>query len=263
MQWIDPRLQPLLGDDPWRAASAIQGEVLRNMPSRRTLRFVHAGRTHYLKQHLGVGWGEIFKNWLTGKRPVTSALDEFRGLERLRQRDVPSMGVLAIWCEGRNPARRRSFIITDGIENHLDLGNLMIHWGHRFPSSTARFVLTRALGELTRDMFAVGVNHRDYYLCHMLIPRHWQQQPDTPPRITLIDLHRAEVRERVPRRQQLRDLSGLYSSCLDFRPSLTDIARFQRHLLGEQWKQQVRARPRFWHRVNRRARRIYNSDRAG
>ena len=44
------------------ADSAPPEDIYRNKEGRKTLKFNHQGRPYFLKLHLGIGWGEIFKN---------------------------------------------------------------------------------------------------------------------------------------------------------------------------------------------------------
>ena len=40
----------------------LDGEVYREVASRRTFRFEHDGKAYFAKVHFGVGWKEIIKN---------------------------------------------------------------------------------------------------------------------------------------------------------------------------------------------------------
>jgi heptose I phosphotransferase len=70
-----------------------------------------------------------------------------------------------------------------------------------------------------------GVNHRDFYLCHFLLHL---DPPPTPEhfRLSLIDLHRAQLRARTPRRWRDKDLAALYFSVLDIGLTKRDLLRF-------------------------------------
>ncbi|HIZ51727.1 MAG TPA: lipopolysaccharide core heptose(I) kinase RfaP, partial [Candidatus Pseudomonas excrementavium] len=87
--------------------------------------------------------------------------------------------------------------------------------------------LVHRVAEMTGRMHRAGVNHRDCYICHFLL------HTDTPPtpdnlRLSLIDLHRAQVRAKVPRRWRDKDLSGLYFSALNIGLTERDKLRFLR-----------------------------------
>jgi heptose I phosphotransferase len=75
------------------------------------------------------------------------------------------------------------------------------------------------------------VNHRDFYICHFLL------HVDSPPapaalRLSLIDLHRAQVRARTPRRWRDKDLAALYFSALAIGLTRRDKLRFVRGYFG-------------------------------
>lgn len=60
---LDEPFRSLWADqDPFVAAEHLQGNVLRALEGRRTLRIEIAGRGYFLKIHRGIGWREIIKN---------------------------------------------------------------------------------------------------------------------------------------------------------------------------------------------------------
>ena len=70
-----------------------------------------------------------------------------------------------------------------------------------------------------------GVNHRDFYICHFLL--HLQPPPTANRlRLSLIDLHRAQVRDITPRRWRHKDLAALSFSVLDMPLTRHDRLRF-------------------------------------
>jgi heptose I phosphotransferase len=72
-----------------------------------------------------------------------------------------------------------------------------------------------------------GVNHRDFYICHFLL--HLEPSPTaTDFKLSLIDLHRAQVRPKTPRRWRDKDLSALYFSALGIGMTQRDFLRFLR-----------------------------------
>ena len=70
MMYLKPELLTALdnGDDLFQVIFNLQGEVFKELDGRRTLRFHCADKRYFLKAHSGVGWREILKNWLQGKR---------------------------------------------------------------------------------------------------------------------------------------------------------------------------------------------------
>lgn len=217
------------GRDPFAAAEALEGEVLRALEGRRTLRTEIAGRGYYLKIHRGVGWGEILKNLLSGRLPVLGAGNEWRALRRLTALGVDTMRPVAFGERGLNPARQRSFIITEELAPTVSLEDYCRDWRAVPPAPTFKRALIRRVAEMARHMHRGGVNHRDFYLCHFLL----HLPVDTrAPKLSLIDLHRAQVRNHTPRRWRDKDLAALYFSALDIGLTRRDRLRFLRAYFG-------------------------------
>lgn len=211
------------GQDPFAAADALQGEVLRALEGRRTLRTVIAGRGYYAKIHRGIGWWEIFKNLLSGRLPVLGAGNEWRALERLKVLGVETMHAVAFGERGSNPARQLSFIVTEELAPTLSLEDFCRDWPQHPPPTALKRALIRRVAEMARRMHGGGVNHRDFYICHFLL--HLPVDAGAPC-LSLIDLHRAQVRDATPRRWRDKDLAALYFSALDIGLTKRDYLRF-------------------------------------
>ena len=212
------------GQDPLVAAFALAGDVLREMPGRRTLRVLIAGRTYIAKLHSGVGYREIGKNLLVGRAAVLGAQNEYAALLRLQAAGVPSMQVAAFGSAAGAAAHRRSFILLDYIEHQQTLEDVARTWQTQPPTAAARRQLVLAVARIARAMHGAGVNHRDFYLCHFLCAADHE--------LRLIDLHRAGCRARVGPRWRLKDLSALYFSAMDAGLSERDRLRFIRCYRG-------------------------------
>ena len=122
------------GQDPLAAAFALTGDVLRQMPGRRTLRVLIAGRTFVAKLHSGVGYREIAKNLLMGRAAVVGAENEYMALQRLHSVGVPSMQIAAFGSTDSAAAHRRSFILLDYIEHAQTLEDVARTWRTRPPT---------------------------------------------------------------------------------------------------------------------------------
>lgn len=220
------------GQDPFRAAAALQGTVLRELEGRRTLRTEVGGRGYYAKLHRGVGWGEIFKNLVTARLPVLGAEQEWRALRRLSELGVDTMKAVAFGRRGDNPARLESFIITEELAPTVSLEDYCRDWPARPPAPALKRALIARVAEMARRMHAGGVNHRDCYICHFLL--HTNPPPSAAAlRLSLIDLHRAQVRERpAPRRWRDKDLAALHFSTLGIGLTARDRLRFLRAYFG-------------------------------
>jgi heptose I phosphotransferase len=213
------------GKDPFVAVEALEGEVFRELEGRRTLRTEVAGRGYFVKIHHGIGWAEMLKNLLSLRLPVLGAQNEWRAIQRLRELGVDSMRAVAYGQRGHNPARRRSFLVTEELAPTVSLEDYSLDWATRPPPVRLKRALITRVAEMARRMHAGGVNHRDLYVCHFLL------HLDPPPtaerlRLSLIDLHRAQVRARTPRRWRDKDLAALYFSVLDIGLTSRDLLRF-------------------------------------
>ena len=215
------------GRDPFAAVEALQGEVFRELEARRTLRTEVAGRGYFVKIHRGVGWGEIFKNLLCLRLPVLGAGNEWRAIKRLEQLGVDTMCGVAFGQRGSNPASQHSFIVTEELVPTISLEDYCRDWPAYPPDVVLKRALLRRVAEMARRMHGGGVNHRDFYICHFLL--HLDPEP-TPEnlKLSLIDLHRAQIRERTPRRWRDKDLAALYFSALNIGLTRRDVLRFLR-----------------------------------
>ncbi len=215
------------GRDAFEAVEQLEGEVFRELEGRRTLRTEVKGRGYFVKIHRGVGWAEIFKNLVTLRAPVLGARQEWRAIEALTAAEVPTMTAVAFGERGLDPAAQHSFIITEELAPTVSLEDYSRDWLSQAPAPAFKWALIRRVAELTGRMHRAGVNHRDCYICHFLL------HTDPPPRpkafrLSVIDLHRAQIRPKVPRRWRDKDLAGLYFSALGIGLTRRDKLRFLR-----------------------------------
>ena len=202
------------GRDPFEAVEALRGEVFRELEARRTLRTEVDGRGYFVKIHRGVGWAEIVKNLVCLRAPVLGAGNEYRALRRLAELGVDSMTPVAFAERGANPAQQHSFIITEELVNTVSLEDYCRDWSVNPPAPNWKRALIGRVAEMAGKMHRGGVNHRDFYICHFLLHRHPSPRPEDF-RLSLIDLHRAQVRSNIPKRWLYKDLASLYFSALD------------------------------------------------
>lgn len=241
------------GQDPFKAATALalKGEVVRAVKNRRTVRFEQDRQTYYLKLHQPLRWREILRSLLRGSLPVLSAQNEWQALERLRRLGLNVPETAAAGQCGQYPAGICSFIITRALENSVDLESYTANWQQLPPPGPIRRALLKQVALVTRIMHDGGINHRDFYLCHLYLD---QSCPATPkPRLYLMDLHRAQLRPHTPMRWIVKDIGGLYFSALHLGLSPIDLLRFVRTYSGLPLGQAMRKKKRLWQRVRRRA----------
>ncbi len=252
-------LKRLVGDrDPFEAMSRQSGETFRAVAGRRTLRFEYDDAGYFLKFHCGVGWSEILKNLLVGKRPVVDASNEFTATRRLAQAGVGTLHVAGFGRQGVNPATRRSFIVSDELRDRISLEDYCANWCRQPPSPLCKRRLIGAVAHLARAMHGAGVIHRDFYICHLLLDRAALGRGDIE--LVVIDLHRARVEHGLRRpsdRWIMRDLAALMFSAMDLGLTQRDWFRFIAGYTGEPASRSLRAAPAFWRAVQRRARELY------
>ncbi|MDR2093071.1 MAG: lipopolysaccharide core heptose(I) kinase RfaP [Azoarcus sp.] len=216
------------GRDPFAEAEALQGQVFRELAGRRTLRTEIDGRGYFVKIHRGVGWGEIFKNLVSLRLPVLGARNEWRATERLAELGVDALHAVAFGERGGNPAWRHSFIVTEELAPTISLEDYCRDWARIPPVPALKRALIARVAEMARRMHEGRINHRDFYLCHILLHTDPPPAPDAL-RLSLIDLHRAQVHARsLPARWRRKDLAGLYFSTLETGLTRRDLLRFLR-----------------------------------
>ena len=211
--------------DPFVAVEELTGEIFRELEARRTLRTEIAGRSYFVKIHRGVGWMEIFKNLLSLRLPVLGANNEWQAIQRLEQFGVDTMRCVAFGQRGTNPATQHSFIITEELAPTISLEDYCRDWLINPPPMRFKHALIRRIAEMARCMHGGGINHRDFYICHFLL--HLDPPPTTENfKLSLIDLHRAQIRDKTPLRWRNKDLASLYFSALNIGLTHRDLLRF-------------------------------------
>ena len=231
------------------ALAQANGVVYRQAAGRRTVRLDATSGCYFAKLHDGVGWREIAKNVLAGKRPVLGAGNEFAACRQLAAHGVHAPRVAAFGAYGRNPARRRSFLVCDALTGMASLEELTA--GGDLPPLLRRRLIVAA-GDLLRTMHDAGVHHRDCYLAHIFADT--AQWEEGRPALAIIDLHRACVRGRLPRRWRRRDLAALLVSAAPLRLTGRELLRFAAAYADDAkaWRRDRR----FWRGVLRRAERL-------
>ena len=89
---------------------------------------------------------------------------------------------------------------------------------------------------MVREMHRLGINHRDCYICHFLLQLPFNDLEHF--KLSIIDLHRAQIRASVPLRWRNKDLVALYYSCLNIGLTARDYLRFLKiYFPGKKLKQ--------------------------
>jgi heptose I phosphotransferase len=246
------------GRDPFEQIAAVATTPVREVARRKTFRFELDGVGYYAKVHRGVGWREIIKNWLVGKAPVLDASNEFRAATKLAQVGLDTLQVAAFGVRGRNPARRDSFLVTDEITDTVTLEAYTLPWPDQPPEPQTKRALISKVADVARAMHGAGVNHRDFYICHLLLKNpHLLTPAGENVTLYVVDLHRAQLRSRVPRRWLVRDLGGLYYSTFDINLSRGDRLRFLSRYFQLPVRELLRRHRTLLDAVERRATKLY------
>lgn len=240
----------------------LEGELVRSAQRRETLRCQLGGQFYYIKRHQGIGWREYFKELGNIHRPITSAMNEQRAIEAVHQCGLATMVCAAYGERGQSPVALESFIVTESLEGTINLEQLCTDWSKHAPNLKTKRWLLRRVAAIAKQMHDAGINHRDFYLCHFQLDENFEGLLDRcQPPIYLMDLHRAQLRIKVPLRWRVKDIAALYFSAIDIGLSRRDMLRFVRVYTGKPLKESKGFKDRlFWRVVNRRAAKFYRRD---
>jgi len=244
--------------DPWDEACKLQGEVYREVEGRRTLQFSQGGNSFFIKLHDGVGWQEIAKNLLTFRKPIVGARQEYLAIKAMQSLGLDTMRTAAYAETGANPATRKSFLVTHDLSPADSLETICGQWPSTPPAFRFKQNIIEELARIARRMHENGIFHRDFYLCHFLLPDACVPSDKSMPenlRLHVIDLHRALIKPFAFRwtRWQVKDLAALYFSTLDCGFSRQDYFRFIRLYTGRPLRVVFQQQRKFWQRVYQRA----------
>ena len=241
-----------------------QGEVFRSKEGRRTLQFTLADKPYFLKYHEGVGWGEIVKNLSQLRLPIISAKSEWQAVRFLELHGLATLSIAAYGERGWNPAKINSFLVTDELTHTMSLEHLGKQWRAKPPTFHTKKILIEKLAKIAKVMHENGMNHRDFYLCHFLLNEKFADDNmiTVETKLHLIDLHRAQIRRKTPRRWQVKDLGSLYYSAANVPLTDRDLLRFVRAYSGRTLREIVQDAS-LWRHVSLRSHRLRQRERHG
>lgn len=229
---------------------SIKGECYRSGPGRKTIHFTVGEKGFFIKKYTGIGWKEVFKELLQGRKPVLGAMDEWRAIQRLNDLSVATLNIAAYGKRGIVPASMHSFLVTDELEGFISLEDLCATWLENPPGPVLKRRLIYEVAEVARRLHNNGVNHRDFYLCHLLISSNYEKLPDS--RIHIIDLHRAQIRKHTPTRWTVKDIAALMFSSRKIGLSRRDIFRFMIEYSEKSLKKTLDEDSAFWDAVDKK-----------
>jgi heptose I phosphotransferase len=231
--------------DTFEMAMALEGKAFRDVPGRKTSQVTLLGHHYFIKQHYGVGWGEIFKNLLSLKMPILGAMTEVKAIQKVAGLGIATTPLVAYGQRGCNPANLQSFVMTEDLGDITSLEDLCADWKKNPPDATFKRKLIIATAHLAKTIHENGVNHRDFYLCHLCLDNHNVENVN----LYLIDLHRVLVHGIPSITANMKDIAALYFSSMDVGLTDRDYLRFKRH-----YQKQNNV---FWEQVEARAEKLY------
>lgn len=247
--------QALGGGDAFERLMEMRGEVFRDVPGRRTIRFQLGSKSYFIKQHYGVGWKEIFKNLLTLRLPIVSANTEVRAIRELNRIGIATTPLVAYGCRGISPARLRSFVVTEDLGQIESLETFCARWKAEKPDIRFKRRLIGAVAHLARTLHDNGLNHRDFYICHICLDKGRLARNEIY--LYLIDLHRVGIRPEIRGIDRLKDMAALYFSAMDIGLTRRDYLRFLKIYHGDPLRKILFENAAFWRKVQIRAEYLY------
>ena len=244
----------LAGEDSFDHILRLDGQVYRQLENRRTLCIELGGQRYFIKAHFGVGWKEIFKNLLVFRWPVLGARTEVRAIQRLKSLGVDTLEIVGYGWRGVNPASQESFVMTKHLGQTITLEDFCRPWRSLPPDPRLKRRLIARVAQIAHVLHHNGVNHRDFYLCHFHVSAGEPQGA-----MWLIDLHRAQLRDRTPRRWAIKDLGGLYFSAMDIGLTKRDLLRFISWYARRSLRESLIVDQKFWQEVSKRATSLYRA----
>ena len=162
--------------------------------------------------------------------------------------------------KGNNPARQKSFIVTEDLIDTISLEDLCAQWPAHPPSFRLKKALIEKVADISRRLHSNGVNHRDFYICHFLlhIPDGIAGIDPDNLNLFLIDLHRSQIREKTPKRWLIKDIAGLWFSAFDIGLTQRDIYRFIRIYTGLPLREAFTQYLWLWRPLERKAQKLYH-----
>jgi heptose I phosphotransferase len=234
--------------DRWQYIFNLSGEQYRFVKNRQTIRITLANNNYFLKKHYPLSILDIIKNFIKCAK-YSSALDESRAIAAVTQLGINTLEVSAFGMRTGKFGSNSSFIMTKAVEPNLNLDTfceMLINT--KFYYKLKRIII-KHIAQITRKLHLQGLNHRDYYLCHYLLnftqadvaaikdslnDRDIQNsnvtikmiEQEFIARVYLIDLHRMQIRDKVPTRYIIKDLSALLFSVRSLQFTKFDYIRF-------------------------------------
>ncbi|WP_082889192.1 lipopolysaccharide core heptose(I) kinase RfaP [Methylovorus sp. MM2] len=255
-EFIAPEIKTALPEgDTFSKLMAMDGEVFRDMPGRKTIKVDLAGQSYFIKQHFGVGWGEIFKNLTTFRLPIIGAGTEWQAIQTFDSIGIPTTQGVAYGERGFNPATQKSFVVTRDLGDITSLEDIGFEWKKNPPPESFKRKLILEVAKIARALHDNGMNHRDFYICHFCLDNPKLNHGEIY--LYLIDLHRVGIRDTIKPKDRMKDIAALYFSAMDIGLNTRDYLRFLRAYRQKPLRDIFDDEKSFWHKVRARADKLY------
>lgn len=237
----------------------IEIDIVRNFKNRTTGRFEVKGQGFYIKKHFGCGLSAVIDEFSHIRKPHIGAKHELSALDKLKSLGIDTMSVVAFGQDGKFLPNQRSFLVTKELTNVQSLEEICRDWSIKPPSIKFKRTLIKQVASIAKKLHDNNINHRDFYICHFLldISNGISEYESRKLKLFLIDLHRAQMRSKLPFRWRVKDIGSLYFSVLDIGIARNDIYCFIRVYAGKSLRKTFTQDKRFWKAVQKRAIKTY------
>ena len=248
---VPEEIKAHLQGDTFEAMMHLQGKAFRDVPGRKTMCIQLGKKSYFIKQHFGVGWGEIFKNLLSLKLPILGAMTEVDAIQKCEKIGIKTTPLVAYGQRGCNPATMQSFVLTEDLGDIISLEDMLQDSKtYPTPDESKRLMLT-AVSKIAAKLHGAGqgkaLAHRDFYLCHFVLSR--QNAAAGNYDLHLIDLHRMLQNQSPKGDAVMKDIAGLYFTMLQNGLSAKDLNVFKQYYLPQT--------ATFWANVEVRANKLF------
>ena len=219
------------GLDTLEALLDVQGEVFKSNRRRRVVRIsLPGGERLFVKSHHAPPRPAWWRRVLGLPCPPPAA-HEWSHLVALERLGIGTMTPVALAEEPGRGVGRRSALVTAAIEDAERVEDyLPRRFGGRDPPAEVRARKRRLIADLAgmaRRFHEAGFFHKDFYLGHFLV-----REAGAGFDLYLIDLQRAERRERPRSRWYVKDLAQMLYTTPRPPVSRADVLRFYRLYRG-------------------------------
>jgi heptose I phosphotransferase len=188
-----------------------------------------AGKTYFLKRYNNVPRSKQIANWIDHcQKKSTSSFD--RGpVDIFKKAGINTPKVAAFGAEWENGFEKRSFIITEKIEN-ADALERKLPACFTDPASAEnhkkRCEFINRLADFAKCFHDSGLRHRDFYLAHIFLTESDE--------LFLIDLQRVFRPRLLAPRYRVKDIAQLHYSAPGDIISCADRLRFLKRYIGRE-----------------------------